>query len=392
MKTIIFKLNVFLKIIRITMKDQTSNKGVIFCTFSDYQSNTTGDAINDRKLIKAIPMNYKKIVIYPKYSKNKKVLVKSAIKFFASYLKEIAASDNIFITRGGKLAILPIILNKVFKNKIILRLGCTPLMFVEREAFLKNENFFLKFLYYFEPNFEKFALRHVSRCIVENVRAKRIILHYGAKPDNIKIIPYYIQQYFLNGKNPSFDNNKDIFKIGYTGRFQKYDFLVPVINAISLLKREKNQIKLYLIGDGPNRKNIERLVKEQGLADDIIFLGIKSHKEVSKLITDYHCLILPMVNKLCPSTISLKILEGVMKGKIVITTNSGNNPSLFLKNTDLILKNTSSDDVFQKLKLVINDYDKYRRISEKLSEYHSNIRSKSIYEKKLEEILSESTY
>ncbi len=367
---------------------------VILFTFSNYFSGNSGDSINDRKLINAIPSDFQKFVIYPKYI-NSKIPIRSILKFLVSYFKSILLSNNIIITHGSKLAIVPIILKKFCKNKIILRLGCTPLMFVERQAFSQNLDFYTKkslikkLFYFIEPQIEKFALRYADQLTVENLLSKTIILHFGAKEDKIKIIPYYVQDYFLSGKNPEFNNETDYFKIGYTGRFKKYDLLEPVINSISQLKDYGYKVKLYLIGDGPNRYNIENLVKTKNLTKNVIFKGSKSHREVSNLIDNYHCLALLMLNKLCPSTIAIKILEGVMKGKAIITSKSGNNPSLFLKYTDLILTNPSSENIIQKIKLIIENYNKYKEIAEKLGNYHKEIRSKKKNEERLKQILNE---
>lgn len=376
------------------MKEKKMRQKVILFTFSNYFSGNSGDSINDRKLINAIPSDFQKFVIYPKYI-NSKIPIRSILKFLVSYFKSILLSNNIIITHGSKLAIVPIILKKFCKNKIILRLGCTPLMFVERQAFSQNLDFYTKkslikkLFYFIEPQIEKFALRYADQLTVENLLSKTIILHFGAKEDKIKIIPYYVQDYFLSGKNPEFNNETDYFKIGYTGRFKKYDLLEPVINSISQLKDYGYKVKLYLIGDGPNRYNIENLVKTKNLTKNVIFKGSKSHREVSNLIDNYHCLALLMLNKLCPSTIAIKILEGVMKGKAIITSKSGNNPSLFLKYTDLILTNPSSENIIQKIKLIIENYNKYKEIAEKLGNYHKEIRSKKKNEERLKQILNE---
>ncbi|MFX1443906.1 MAG: glycosyltransferase family 4 protein [Promethearchaeota archaeon] len=378
------------------MKRKSSMKKIVFCTFSNFRSGAFGDAINDRKLFDAIPPIYKKIALFPKFNKNNKISLKSVITFYGYYIKEIITTNNVFIIRGPKLAILPILLRKFFKNRIILRSGCTPLMFVERKAFLRNieykpnESFLLNFFYYIEPNLEIYALRHVDDFIVENTRAKKILIYYGASSNKIKIIPYYIQEYFLKGNNPDFNRSKDCFKVGYVGRFKKYDLIIPIINAIKYLKENNYNVKLYLIGDGPKRKNIENLVENKDLREDATFLGAKPHKQLSNLINEYHCLLFPMFNNLCPSTIAIKILENVMKGKIIITSNSGNNVSLFRENRDLILDLTSYTSIAQKIKLVIDNYDKYKKIAENLSEYHSKFRSKSINTKLLAELLNKS--
>ena len=45
--------------------------------------------------------------------------------------------------------------------------------------------------------------------------------------------------------------------------FKEYDLLEPVINAILLLKDRNYNIKLYLIGDGPKRKELEKIIKSK---------------------------------------------------------------------------------------------------------------------------------
>ncbi len=96
-----------------------------------------------------------------------------------------------------------------------------------------------------------------------------------------------------------------------------------------------------------------------------------------------------MLNNICPSAVTIKILEGVMKAKIIITTDSGNNVSLFLGNNDLILKECTSDSLAEKIKRVYGNYDKYNDISLKISEYHKKNRSKQIYREKIRELLNE---
>ena len=374
--------------------NQSINK-IVFCTFADIKSANSGDGVNDRNLYNVIPKNYNKIPIYPKYNTNDKISIFSIIKFFRDYLVEIGKENNVFITRALKLAILPILLRKFFKNRVIVRMGCTPFSYLERQAFRSNVEFkqtknLLKKIYYLvEPYLEFYVLRCVDKLIVENKKAKEILLYFGVKPAIIKIIPYYVEEFFSTSINPNYDKNSEFLKIGYTGRFKNYDTLNPVINTIALMKEKDFKILLYLIGDGPNRRFIENLVIKKGLSQNVIFLGSKSHKEVAKLIEDYHCLLLPMYNNLFISTIPIKILEGIMKGKIIITTDSGNVISLFLGNTDLILKNTTKENIMHKIELIVENYEKYSDIAKKLSKYHSIKRSHHKIETKISNLLHE---
>jgi len=377
------------------MKKNSPKQRVVFCTFSDFKAGNQGDSVNDRKLFRAIPSDYEKIAIYPKYKEGNKIDIKSLFKYFIKYVKEIVSSKRIFITRAPKLALFPIILKKLFHNKVVIRMGCTPVVFIERRAFTRNpefhtsKNLFKRLFYFLEPHLELYAIRHADGFTIENERAKNMAIFYGAKPEKIKITPYYVQDYFLNRANLTFEKKKDFFNIGYTGRFSLYDLLSPIIDAIFLLTEEGYKIKLFLLGDGITRKSMELYVKERGLEENVIFLGSKSHREVSDLINQYHCLVLPMLNNICPSAVAIKILEGVIKAKIIITTDSGNNTSLFLGNNDLILKECTSNLLVEKIKMVYENYDKFNDISINISEYHKKNRSKQIYTEKISELLNE---
>lgn len=104
-------------------KKKEKKQRVVFCTFSNFKAGNQGDSVNDRKLFNAIPFKYEKVAIYPKYKEVNKIEIKSIFKCIKKFLNEITASKRIFMTRAPKLALLPILLNKIFNNKVIIRMG-----------------------------------------------------------------------------------------------------------------------------------------------------------------------------------------------------------------------------------------------------------------------------
>ncbi|MHA1394792.1 MAG: glycosyltransferase [Promethearchaeota archaeon] len=372
------------------------NKIIVFCSFSNFKSGKSGDTINNRKLVEALPSSYQIIVLQPRYEVNNRIKTISFLKFLVLYLKEVISSDRIFITRGLKLSLIPIIFKPIFKNRIIVFLGCTPIRFLERKFFSKNkttknilssDTILNKIFYTIEPILEHFAIKNADKFIVENVKAKKILIINGADSQKIEIIPYYVQDYFIKAKNLEYDKNKDYFEIGYTGNFQKYDLLIPILEALQLLK-EKYKIRLNLIGDGPQRKLIKSRVKKMRLEECVLFHGSKTHEEVAILIEKFHCILAPMVRFICPSTIAIKILESIMKGKIIITTRSGNNPSLFLGTEELLLDNPSASEIAEKLNLIIERYEYYKQLAIKLRNFHVKFRTKTNYRKKIENLIN----
>lgn len=131
-----------------------------------------------------------------------KIELGSLLRFILKYVGEIISLKNSFITRAPKLGLLPIIFKKLFRHKIIIRMGCTPFVFIERQAFFKNVDFkpkisfFKKIFYFVEPYIELYAVKNADGFIIENERARKIAILCGVAPEKIKLIPYYVEEYF----------------------------------------------------------------------------------------------------------------------------------------------------------------------------------------------------
>jgi glycosyltransferase involved in cell wall biosynthesis len=66
------------------------------------------------------------------------------------------------------------------------------------------------------------------------------------------------------------ENSRVILYIGSMSHLRQLDI---VIRAFSKIKKQENNCKLLMVGDGDDRINLEKLSKELGLQNDIIFTG-----------------------------------------------------------------------------------------------------------------------
>jgi len=86
--------------------------------------------------------------------------------------------------------------------------------------------------------------------------------------------------------------------------------------------RERLPIKMIFVGDGPERSDLVRSVRKEGLSQDVIFLGRQEMME--------H--ILPMADLFVQTSetesFGLAALEGMASGLPVVATNSGGQPEL----------------------------------------------------------------
>jgi glycosyltransferase involved in cell wall biosynthesis len=80
----------------------------------------------------------------------------------------------------------------------------------------------------------------------------------------------------------------------FVGRLVSYKNINILIKSIKLIKEKKPEIKSLIIGDGPEKKNLEALTQQLNLEKNIIFLGfLENHDDVYALMKSSKVLILP---------------------------------------------------------------------------------------------------
>jgi len=360
------------------MKNKNKKKTVIFSTIhSNLKTRSDGSSVNDFKIFLALAKNFNVVPVYRDYRLNNSFF-KNIIATIVRDLKIITLSlrpNQIFILRGPGMNLIPCLLKKIMKHKIYLSLGCTPVLNIEHLAFKKNIEFnqILKklksinyYLYFidlplFQSLIQNYQFRKANKFIVENEAAKKLLKLNSVDESKIVIIPYYVNHYFLHGINPPYNPKSLIpFKMAYTGRFGLYDNLIPIIEAIKVINKNSFKVKMIFIGDGLTRSYLQDLIIREEIADFFEFRGGLYHEELAKSLDEFHCLLLPMVKNIGPSTIAIKILEGIMNKKVIITTKSGYNMSLFPPKYDLILENLKANDIIELIEKVKGNYEEYR--------------------------------
>ena len=109
--------------------------------------------------------------------------------------------------------------------------------------------------------------------------------------------------------------------IAHTSNFRKVKRVEDVVLAFEKIFK-KIPSKLLLIGDGPERDNLEQLCREIGLCDHILFLGKQSAVEELLAVSDLF--VLPSENE----SFGLAALEAMACGVPVISSNAGGLPEL----------------------------------------------------------------
>lgn len=139
------------------------------------------------------------------------------------------------------------------------------------------------------PIFEKLIIKKKCSAIhtVSNT-TKDDLIEFGTK-NPIYVIPNVI--YFDEPKKSEINPLQFIF----IGRLLHYKNLNVVIKAVSILKKTYPNLTLIIVGSGPYKENLERLVTDLNLHDNIKFKGQVSQEEKNEWLSTSQSVVFPSV-------------------------------------------------------------------------------------------------
>jgi len=122
-----------------------------------------------------------------------------------------------------------------------------------------------------------------------------------------------------NELRKKFGINKKDFVVLHVGRISAEKKIGIVIKSVSLLKNKIPSIKLIITSEGPFRKELEKMVRKNGLEKNVVFTGFLSNEELNSVykLADVFASASPY------DTFNLCVLRALKNGIPVIGTNEG---------------------------------------------------------------------
>ncbi|HAY32787.1 MAG TPA: glycosyltransferase [Ignavibacteria bacterium] len=139
----------------------------------------------------------------------------------------------------------------------------------------------------------------------------------------------------------SLDINEDDFVILISGRLEKQKGHLFFIKSMQNILKSKKKIKLLILGDGSLKEDIQNLISELELKEFIILAGFQKSTEEYIEICDVVAV---------PSLwegFGLVILEGMIKRKPVLASNTGGIPEIISDGINGILFDTENEKSLQ---------------------------------------------
>jgi len=144
----------------------------------------------------------------------------------------------------------------------------------------------------------------------------------------------------------------------FAGRLLSHKNVDILIKAINFLKLELPQIRCLIVGDGPEKKNLQSLIKELKLAQNITLLPfLNNHDDLYALMKSSKVFVLPSIRE----GFGLVILEANACGIPVITADHKNNAArdLIIEGKNGYLSTLKPNDISLKILTLIINKNKY---------------------------------
>ncbi len=108
-------------------------------------------------------------------------------------------------------------------------------------------------------------------------------------------------------------------KLLFVGRLAGVKGVPVLLDALAAARKERPGMTLSLIGDGPERDEIEAEARALGLSDAVTFLGYKSQAEVAEALAAHDALVLPSFAEGVP----VVLMEAMASAIPVVATQVG---------------------------------------------------------------------
>lgn len=164
---------------------------------------------------------------------------------------------------------------------------------------------------------------------------KRDIINRGLPEEKITVIPngVDIQRFSISeSKNTELLHELNLENnvvLGFIGSFYAYEGLIFLVQSMPEILKLMPDVRLLLVGGGPQQKQIETLVKSLNIQDKVLFTGRIPNADVEKYYSLVDIFIYPRFPmRLTDLVTPLKPLEAMAQGKLVLASDVGGHKEL----------------------------------------------------------------
>jgi len=300
------------------------------------------------------------------------------------HLFKIASKfDIIFLAAGAATLFLPALLAKLMRKKIVSlypgREALQKTAEIAYEKTLLGKRIFLPIV----GVLERLNHRLSDKIVVFRSDVTSPVLRRYAT----KISPGGSRFYVDVG---SFRVEKDLDsrknRVGYIGRFEEIKGVMNFVRAIPLILRSSAGVKFLIGGDGSQRDEIEKEIKDARLGDKITLTGWIPYDKLSQYLNEIKLLVIPSHTEVGPQILfeamacgtpvlatSVGIVPDVIKDGETGFILEGNSPECIAENVVRALENPNLNEITKKARMLIEERYTYELAVERYREVLRNL-------------------
>lgn len=170
-------------------------------------------------------------------------------------------------------------------------------------------------------------------CICEGLRGD--IVARGIPAGRVTVIPNAVD---VSRFNAAAAKDRDLAArlgldgavvLGFIGSFYRYEGIDLLVRAAADLAKRRDDVRLLLVGGGPEADKVGRLIGELGAGDRVIATGRVPHEEVGKYYDLVDLFVYPRLPmRLTDLVTPLKPLESMAMQKVVVASDVGGHREL----------------------------------------------------------------
>jgi len=284
--------------------------------------------------------------------------VKKLDKAFKDYLKTNEMPDVIHAQVTIPAGYAACILGKKYNIPVIVTEHCGGIeRFFTKEPFKEYGNFVL----------ENSTYSTVSKYM------KDIVLKYKKE---CYVIPNLVDtKIFNNDIKRKIDKTFNLVMVCALREGKNLDL---AFKAIKKLKEQDIDIHLDIVGDGYLEDYYKNICNELNQNDNVTFLGRKTKKEISEILKNEHALLIASGLE----SFGIPGIEAMASGLPIISTDCLGPPEYINEKVGVVCKVDDVDDMVNKIKYVIDNYDKYD--SKYIREWADNYSDKEVIKNTIE--------
>ena len=200
------------------------------------------------------------------------------------------------------------------------------------------------------------AFRRVDAVTTICEGLRRDIVGRGIPEGKVTVIPNAvdIENFSMGGKADPLLQEKLGLQgkqvLGFVGSFYAYEGLALLLEALPEIITQRPNVRVLLVGGGPQEVGLRTLATRLGINDKVIFVGRVPHHEVSRYYNLIDILVYPRLSmRLTELVTPLKPLEAMAQGKRFIASDVGGHHELIRdQETGVLFKAGNAHDLATK--------------------------------------------